>query len=402
MRTTVLVLASVILCCSLTFGVQEKILYNFGTGDGYYPYGTLIFDASGNLYGTTYAGGKYYDGTVFKLTKNQDGTWTESVLYNFAGGEFDGMYPTAGLTFDSQGNLYGTTNAGGHGSQGTCWPRGCGIVFQLIPQGNGTWQENVLMGFGLDPQYGINPWSGVVLDQAGNVYGTSFGGTSGYGVIFELTPNLNGTWDSSVLYNFTGGDDGGFVNGLAIDGANDLYTFASNGGQNHAGTVFKLAPEPGGKWTGSVLYTFKGGEAGISPAGTPLFDSSGNLYGATQSVQTSATIFKLTPKPAGPWGHTVVHRFRFSPDGYNPDGILSFDPFGSLYGTTTYGGKSGIGTVFRLSPVDGGVRYSRFSFDVSNGEYPLSGVVFDQTGNLYGTTDEGGNPPYGVVYEITP
>jgi len=157
----------------------------------------------------------------------------------------------------------------------------------------------------------------------------------------------------------------------------------------------------GGTWAGSVLYVFNDAKQGISPTGVPLIDSTGKLYGATSSNQTYSTIFMLTPTPVGHWKHDVIHRFN-GRDGAQPNGILSFDAQGNLYGTTYYGGKSNIGTVFRLSQVEGHVQANHFSFDITNGEYPLSGVIFDQAGNLYGTTDEGGTPGYGVVYEITP
>lgn len=393
MRNVILYALLAIIGCGTAFGVQATVLYNFGWGDGAWPYGSLIFDGFGNLYGTTSGQGQYDCGTVFKLSPNQDGTWTESVLYNFAGSNnHDGCSPITGLVFDNEGNLYGTTLWGGNPA---CPSKGCGTVFQVAPKDDGTWTESVILAFGSEPQFGANPFYGVVVDQLGNVYGTASQ------TIFQLTPHPDGSWEPTVLYSFTGGKDGEFPGGLAIDSSSSLYTLALHGGNNFCfqgcGTVFRLVPQPGGGWTPSVLYSFKG-KAGMYPTGTPVLDGSGSLYGAT----SDDTVFRLTPTPTGHWNHTVIHRFSDQQHGYDVNGNLSFDALGNLYGTTQVGGKFNNGTVFRLSPSgDGGVNFNYFSFDLSDGSSPLAGVVFDQAGNLYGTTVSGGTR-LGVAYEITP
>ena len=186
----------------------ERVLYSFtGGADGLIPLAGLVFDAAGNLYGTTGYGGADGSGVVFKLAPNPDGTWTESVLYSFTG-YADGSIPGAGLIFDPTGNLYGTTTSGGPFSAGEC-PAGCGVVFKLAPNPDGTWTESVLHSFtGADGQY---PRAGLVFDVAGNLYGTTNGGgPDNDGVVFKLKPNLDGTWTESVLYSFKDGADGGF------------------------------------------------------------------------------------------------------------------------------------------------------------------------------------------------
>jgi uncharacterized repeat protein (TIGR03803 family) len=176
-----------------------KVLYTFTGGiDGSQPFAGVILDASGNLYGTTPQGGAFGNGVVFKLTKNSDGSWTESVLHAFAGGT-DGATPYAEVTFDTSGNLYGTTQYGGVSSAGT--------VFRLAPNSDGTWTESVLYTF-TGRGDGANPFSGVIFDGSGNLYGTTYyGGASGVGVAYKLTPNSEGTWTQSLLHTFTVGLD---------------------------------------------------------------------------------------------------------------------------------------------------------------------------------------------------
>jgi len=160
---------------------REKILHNFNrTGDGNFPYGTLIFDAAGNLYGTTTQGGSYGWGTVFELTPGAGGNWTETVLHNFNNDAIGGYYPYSSLIFDAAGNLYGTTEAGGTYEGGT--------VFELTAAG-GNWTETVLHSFNNNGSDGYLPLGSLILDDAGNLYGTTDeGGTTGYGTVFEVTP----------------------------------------------------------------------------------------------------------------------------------------------------------------------------------------------------------------------
>ena len=287
---------------------QENILYAFkGNADGGWPESTLIFDALGNLYGTTIVGGGRgscnfnapYCGTVFKLAPNSTGGWTESVLYSFAGGG-DGAFPQGGsLTFDSKGNLYGSTGVGG--GTGCTDNLGCGIVFELSPNSDGSWTETILHDFsgGSD---GGGPSGSLVFDKKGNLYGEAGGGgTFGDGLVFELSPSKGG-WTDNLLYNFAGCIDcnnpGG---GLAFDKRGNLYGstgWGGNGGcykNRGCGTVFELKPS-GGSWSETVLYTFTGSSRidGASPIGV-ILDRKGNLYGTSFGYSGLGTVFEITP-----------------------------------------------------------------------------------------------------------
>lgn len=221
---------------------REAIIHVFGGSDGRAPYSSVIFDVAGNLYGTTVQGGAYGCGTVFEVSaKNGE----ESVLYSFAGGS-DGCGPVASVVFDSKGNLYGTTVGGGLVN---CLNQtiGCGTVFELTPTSGG-WTEKLLHEF-TDGKDGAQPRAGVVLDSAGNVYGTAaFGGTikncgsTGCGTVFELTPNSSGRWKFKTLHQFTNGDDGAAPFGtLTLDAENNIYgTTASGGKYVYPSVVFEL------------------------------------------------------------------------------------------------------------------------------------------------------------------
>jgi uncharacterized repeat protein (TIGR03803 family) len=309
----------------------KKVLHNFNVTNGAEPYAGLIFDPSGSLYGTTYEGGGQNLGTVYKLTPSHGG-WAERVLYSFKPGRDGGGFkPSAGLIFDSSGNLYGTTSSGGASS---------GTVFRLTPGSGGAWTENVLYQFtGGDD--GGNPAGGVILDAEGNLYGmTPYGGSGCYcGVVFELTPNADGSWKENVLHTFTGGDDGGSpgLGSLVMDTAGNLYGTTGSGGLYAFGTVFKLAPSTG-NWKETVLHSFKG-RSGDIPYGSLIFDSLGDLYSTTTYGRNSVCtegggiVFKLAPNSNGGWNERVLHTFGDHP-GANPFAGVIFDPAGNLFGTT--------------------------------------------------------------------
>ena len=219
----------------------ESVLHNFGSGtDGANPYaGTLVFDAAGNLYGTTESGGTSNYGTAFELKPAAGGTWTEKVLHNFNNDGADGADPVAGLVFDAAGNLYGTTESGG--------PYNWGTVFELTPTAGGTWTEQVLRNFNNDGTDGFLPSAGLSFDAAGNLYGTTFyGGTYGGGTVFELTPAAGGTWTEQVLHSFNSDGTDGYqpIAGLILDGAGDLYGTTYAGGSSNVGTVFEITATP--------------------------------------------------------------------------------------------------------------------------------------------------------------
>ena len=285
---------------------QYKTIHRFNkqTGvRGFAPAGALILDAAGNLYGTTYSGGASGVGTVFELTPNLDGSWTESVLHSFNGA--DGADPYSGLIFDAAGNLYGTTVGGGGYNAGT--------VFKLAPNLDGSWTESVLHS--LNGTDGAHPYSGLIFDAAGNLYGTTWvGGAFGHGTVFELTANGDGSWTESVLHAFNGTDGAHPYSGLIFDAAGNLYgTTYYGGGVCGCGTVFKLTPNGDGSWTESVLHAFTIGSGdGNRPRAGLIFDAAGNLYGTTENGGGTlrGTVFKLTPNGDGSWTESVLHLFR--------------------------------------------------------------------------------------------
>jgi uncharacterized repeat protein (TIGR03803 family) len=220
-------------------GWHYHTLYSFAgpTTDGDYPYGGLIFDRSGNLYGATLAGGSAYSGTVFELKRSSSG-WTESVLYNFQG-TADGVNPNGPLVMDSSGNLFGTTGYGGDTSCGQGY--GCGEVFELSPGSGGVWTKTTVYAFTGSPD-GHAPQTGMIFDKAGNLLGTTLnGGTNDSGAVFELTPKSGGGWTESVVYSFLYGSDGGYPSTpLIIDGAGNIYGTAQFGGTYNEGVAFEF------------------------------------------------------------------------------------------------------------------------------------------------------------------
>ena len=223
---------------------MEKVLHSFNNNgtDGYEPYfGSLIFDAAGKLYGTTTTGGTSGDGTVFELTPTGGGGWTEQVLYSF-GNTPDGAYANAVPIFDAAGNLYGTTSEGGTNRDGT--------VFELMPAGGGSWTETLLHSFNNNGTDGFLPNAGLIFDAAGNLYGTTYYGgagggcqPNGCGTVVELTPTAGGGWTEQVLFSFNGTDGAIPVAGLIFDATGKVYGTTTEGGTLNAGTVFELTPE---------------------------------------------------------------------------------------------------------------------------------------------------------------
>ena len=273
--------------------------------DGAAPLG-LIADAAGNFYGTTVQGGENACGdvgcgTVFKLTANPDGTYTETVLHHFTGGS-DGQYPFGRLIADAAGNLYGTTFYGGGSS--SCL-LGCGTVFELQPNPDGTYSETLLHSFAGGDRDGAAPFAGLLADAAGNLYGTtSEGGDTracqfGCGTVFTLTPNLDGTYSENVLHSFGGGSDGQApFAGLIADAVGNLY------GTTNAGGVVDPGCEGNGFGCGTmfimtasrtlhVLHTFTLSD-GANPVAGLIADAAGNLYGTTSfgGANNHGTVFK--------------------------------------------------------------------------------------------------------------
>ena len=397
--STFLALTAIFALAILTVAAQAQtftVIHNFtGGADGGNSYAGVTLDRAGNVYGQTVTsdGGSGL-GTVYKLT-HRSGGWTFAPLYD------DGGF--GGVTIGPNGSLYGT-GAVAVGAAG---------VFNLqppvhfLPNPLAPWMESSLYLF----QQGIyaNPTSGVVFDRAGNVYGTtSNGGRYGGGTVYELSPSDSG-WTGRVIYNFSNGTDGSFpYAGLVVDAAGNLYGTTLEGGAYGNGTVFELTDLPGLGWSESFLYSFTGGADGGNPYGGLTFDLSGNLYGATPGTYTfngnAGSVFKLTPS-GNSWTFSVVYSFTEGGDECGPRGTPVMDAEGNLYDTTACLGAHFAGSVFKLTPVNGGWTYTAvhdFSGN-SDGAYPDAGVTFDASGNIYGTTTVGGAfPAYGVVFEITP
>jgi uncharacterized repeat protein (TIGR03803 family) len=371
-----------------------SVLYAF-QGE-YNPVSALIADASGNLYGTLENGGAQGVGAVFKLAPN--GSFT--VLHSFTGG-MDGGSPISGLTMDASGNFYGTTGDGGANNFGT--------VYEITAGGD----EVVLHAFagGSDGAY---PWGNVMLDAAGNLYGTTraggngncTGGYTGCGVVFKIAPS--GT--EAVLYAFTGTNGDGIspAAGVIADASGNLYGTTDSGGSNtcDCGTVFKLATDG----TETILYAFQGGSDGANPLAGLVIDGVGNLYGTTYaggsndncqrsgSTLGCGTVFEISSNGS----ERVLHSFKSGDrGGYYPSlGSLIFDSAGNLDGTTSFGTANG-GTVFQLSPGGSFVVLHAF-IKAKQGTNPFGGLYADKSGNLYGTTQGGGSKKShgGTVYEL--
>jgi uncharacterized repeat protein (TIGR03803 family) len=395
----------VVLVIYLTFAGKaqassEQVIYSFtGHGDGAFPLSGVIFDGSGNLYGSTEGGGdnKCQCGVVFELTPTSNG-WTQTVLHTFTG--LDGAYPIGNLAMDKAGNLYGTTQVGGK--------HNAGVIFELMPAGSG-WQEKVLHSFtgGYDGSY---PFSGVILDGSGNVYCTArFGGHYSGGVALELIPTTNG-WTHNVLHSF-GRQGKGPLGGLIFDSAGNLYGTTTGGGdQRGSGVVYKLTPTAQGPWAETVLYEFngsrRGGKDGREPVAAMVFDQEGNLYGSTLTGGTHhrrGTIFKLTPSSNGLWKETILH-YGGHAGGYVYWDSMMFDADGNLWGTAGSGGGLFDGVVFRLTPTVTGFWKEQVihSFGGPDGAGPRGNLVRDASGKLYGTTAGGGANSAGAVFVLTP
>jgi uncharacterized repeat protein (TIGR03803 family) len=403
-RTTLAILTLAVIVTGTAAG-QEKVLHSFNNDgkDGTKPVAGLVFDSRGRLYGTTAEGGAYgYYGTVFELTPTAGGSWTEKVLHSFNDNGKDGYNPYAGLIFDASGNLYGTTGYGG--------AYGYGTVFELTHSAGIGWTEKVLHSFNDNGTDGRNPVAGLVFDAAGNLYGTTYrGGAHGYGTAFELTPTGSGSWTETVLHNFNyDGKDGYFPGAsLIVDASGNLYGTTEYGGLYSYGTVFELTPTAGGSWMETVLHNFGYIPDGSIPYAGLIVDASGNLYGTTYAggVYGYGTAFELTPTGGGSWTETVLYNFdNNGGDGASPPARLIFDSAGNLYSAGEFGGAYSYGTVFELTPTVGGswaekVLHS-FNLNGKDGINPSAGLVLDSAGNLYSTTVGGGAYDYGTVFEI--
>jgi uncharacterized repeat protein (TIGR03803 family) len=344
---------------------SETIIYQFA--DSIEPNGGLVFDATGNLYGTVSLGPSNY-GKVFQLSPGTNGPWTEMAIYTFRSPS-DGDGPSGRLIFDSSGNLYGTTQSGG--------ANGGGVVFELEPGSNGKWNKKTLHNFASNAQDGITPMAGLTLDSEGHLYGTTLRGgnhsgscnPSGCGTVFELEPGANGRWTETVLHRFNSKSGAVPYADLTLDASGNLYGTTFDGGDFGYGTVFRLTPGTNNQWTETVLHNFNANEKdGIKPMTGVILDGAGNLYGTTYEggAYSSAcggpgcgTIFELTPVAKGDWDIKILLNFD-GHDGATPEFVdLCFDADGGLFGATPGGGYlygidcnglDGCGVAFEIAP----------------------------------------------------
>jgi len=397
---------------------REKVIYSFtGSLDGAIPTSDLTLDAAGNLYGTTEYGGGTGNGIVFELKRAQDG-WKEHVLYSFTGGT-DSYEPQAGVIFDKSGNLYGTTQ---------------GTVFKLTPNSRGGWTESVIYTFDCYGAVGCASRADLIFDTQGSLYGTTESGGDqnacdglGCGAVFKLTPQTDGSWTETTLHAFTDTDGDGATpsSGVALDSKGNVYGTTASGGSGRCQSVYGLSfilgcgtiytlTSSGGTWTETVLYSFVAGSGyGIYPSSQVVFDNPDHLLGLTKAGGDGlGTFFELKNTAKG-WQRDNAHIFFGPPgDGYQPTGRLIANSNGDILGVTYYGGASGKGSVFEFERLnDGWKEKILYSFGGRpDGMGPSAGLVLDSQGALYGTTSQGGTSTgnacnyygCGVVYQLTP
>ena len=403
------------------------VLHSFTGPDGANPLAGLTIDRAGNLYGTTWAGGTancYYNfgcGTVFKM-KHVGAGWVLNPLYSFSGA--DGLGPEARVIFGPDGTLYGQTTYG----QTTGCSCGNVFDLKPSPTRPATpfspWLNTVLHQFYIAAGEGDEPAGDLVFDQTGNIYGTTasggnyhFCGGLGCGTVYQLAPSSGG-WVETIVYEFVDTNDGEYPSsGVIVDQAGNLYgTAPQTGVGSEAGSIFQLTPSGSG-WKFNALYEFRNGSDGGYPQAGLIFDSSGSLYGATSigGVNGGGTVFELTPSN-GSWTLNTLYSFTKVGNSFRPGPVASLimDAAGNLYGTTKAEGAYGYGNVFKLTHSNGSWTYTSLHDFTggSDGANPYSSLVFDGQGNLYGTTYTGGqtgedcliNETYtcGVVFEITP
>ncbi len=391
--------AAFVLSVATAAAVTTDVIFSFEEDEGEYADTDLETDGAGNIYGTTVLGGDHASGTVFQLSPTSNG-WMHTVLYSFTGGA-DGGEPYKGVTLDAAGNLYGTAVTGGSGS---C-EGGCGVVYKLTKSG-GTWTQELIHAFtGGDD--GSGPGARVTVDRGGNIYGmTPTGGTSGIGTIYKIRP-VAGGWDFRVIHTFTGGDDGGSGSaGRMVLRRGRLYGAATTGGAHGSGVIFELRPTAVGEWDFNPIYPFKGQPDGSFPYGALLFVGSNKIYGTTYYGGDNGigAVYELSQRRLGQWDERVIYSFQNGTDGNSPISNLVRDAAGNLYGTTSEGG-SGSGTVFKLTPIGGGQWTESVVHPFAgppDGAFAYNGMVVDRSGNFYGATVHGGDNDDGSVYQFTP
>jgi uncharacterized repeat protein (TIGR03803 family) len=403
--------ANCLLLAYPAFASRETVLHSFTDNpDGAHPMYSLVFDRSGNLYGTTPNGGSAFEGDIFKLSPDGSGGWTYGVIYTFTNCS-PGCYPQGPLTLDDAGNLYGAASTGGTNNTG--------IVFQLTRKHDGTWSARALYSFGPDGNGDGSSPNGVVYFKGGLYGTTSNGGKHGGGIVFSLTRTSDGAWSETVLHDFqvNNVDGNGPMGGVTLDAEGNVYGTTSMGGPSLAGTVFELTRDREGTWSEHILHSFNVTDGNMPWFGSLIFDKDGNIYGTTSGGGSGkyGTVFKLT-RSGKDWTETVLHNFAGGQDGAGPNAGVTLDLQGRLYGTTFEGGGRGdctnppstvnqyCGTAFLLTPsLSGSWTESflhRFASSTDGGE-PSAGLVLESNDNAYGLASQGGTSSYGVVFVLS-
>jgi hypothetical protein len=419
MRTLLAALALVCVLGATGSAQTYNVLWDFGAADSYdgsAPEGQIAMDPAGNIYGTTsWGGGVGNCGTVWELSPPAvaGGAWTETTIYTFSCTS-QGYYPLGGLTLDKQGNLYGTTSAG-------TYRGGTVFKMKPPTTPGGKWSYSDIHIFAPARGDGAGPSAPLTLDSSGNVYGTTaVGGTYAVngqlvgGTAFKLTPGVGG-YKETILWNFGGSGDASYIlSGLRADASGNWYGTAYFGGAYGYGAVFELSPPTNGgtAWTESIIYSFAGANSstGEYPQGSLVIDSRGTLYGVAggQSDTCCGAVFQIKPAAGGGWTSKALYTFTKTTDGYEPVALSMDAKAQNLYGVTlTTTGQDGNGVVFKLSQptVSGGPwNYTVLHDFTTTGESGLkSPPIVDSSGNVFGATFTGGpQDGRGVVYEITP
>ncbi len=399
---------------------QFQILHTFGAaGDGVAPGGTLVMDSKGDLYGTTQSGGAYGGGTVYELSTEGDGQWTETILHSFQADDPSDGYDPSGVAIDGAGNLYGTTLFGGDSVNNRC--DGCGTVFELSPGVNGVWKEIIVYNFCSLPDCadGVSPGFAPTLGPEGSLYGIA-----AYAA-YQLTPGSGG-WTFDLLYTFcdighdctTGASPS---SGLTLDLQDNLYGETAVGGQCSSnplgcGVAYALHQQTNGQWEEFVLYEFQKDsiEDGGNPQGGLTFQN-GGLYGVAQAggdrcIQTGGcgTVFELTHGSGKTINEKTVWNFggQGGAQGVSPIEGVVFDQRGDLFGVTGEGGSPSCecGVVYGMkSQAKGQWAYQVLhTFNGPDGVEPDGALTLDTKGSLFGTTGGGGPMGGGVLYELSP
>lgn len=381
-------------------------LYYFkGNNDGVSPYNDLIMDANNNLYGITLWGGGSVNcdggcGTVFQLSKDDLGNWSEKIIYSFQG-ITDGNYPNS-LIMDKDGNLYGTTQYGGGNTN--CWG-GCGTVFQLNKDNQGNWSYHKMYTFQGADSGGLP--SNLTLDNNGNIFGFNLSCVNlECGSVFELNKDIQGNWNEKLIYSSQIGNFSTMLASLIIDSNENLYftlNYAADGGK-----IVQLSKDNEGNWISNILYSFNNGQDGYYPTSL-LLDVQGNIYGLTigggnmTCGNGCGTIYQLSKDSQNNWSKKIIYLFQAN-DINSPFNITN-DSNGNFIGVSRVGGYDNVGTIFQLTKNNQGELISQVLYSFQPGNSLPQILIVDANNNIYGTTNNGGDTTSypngcGTIFEV--